>query len=48
MRPRVFPAEDSEIQRQEECGGVASMRPRVFPAEDIRARLTARHPDLLQ
>ena len=34
MRPRVFPAEDSEPELIGAMGTGASMRPRVFPAED--------------
>ena len=34
MRPRVFPAEDSERRSETRRRRIASMRPRVFPAED--------------
>ena len=36
MRPRVFPAEDSEDDAGHQGRIQASMRPRVFPAEDFR------------
>ena len=34
MRPRVFPAEDTEADADRAKWFKASMRPRVFPAED--------------
>ena len=42
MRPRVFPAEDTEGRVSVGVALVASMRPRVFPAEDGEIRV---HPD---
>ena len=36
MRPRVFPAEDSDAGAALDLALDASMRPRVFPAEDLR------------
>ena len=38
MRPRVFPAEDTEDRLAVTRGNGASMRPRVFPAEDEKER----------
>ena len=35
MRPRVFPAEDTDHPVGYTTGRGASMRPRVFPAEDV-------------
>ena len=36
MRPRVFPAEDADVEDDQDGAREASMRPRVFPAEDSR------------
>ena len=35
MRPRVFPAEDTNLGTLDILIREASMRPRVFPAEDV-------------
>ena len=40
MRPRVFPAEDTEREEPYAVNAIASMRPRVFPAEDFRPTRT--------
>ena len=40
MRPRVFPAEDIEVDAHFFEPRLASMRPRVFPAEDVRGTHT--------
>ena len=49
MRPRVFPAEDPYITREQVKDMLhASMRPRVFPAEDVVATSTVAQRPMLQ
>ena len=48
MRPRVFPAEDSQDVVKQGAAAKASMRPRVFPAEDFSSRYDQSRTKLLQ